>query len=688
MESKQRPSLDDGISTTSSIIRRMTTHSSSQRRLRRNSGPSSPVPTIAPPVAEVPPSCVARETLDNECGLHRFIVWAAIKRNSCSEMTAEERRECPLLRCRKRFANHELMLQHLYTCDQLAAAEYWCYDCGKVERFNDAKCRRCLGHPSKRRKLVSMARNFFSSLGHRNKHGHLADLDLDMDEAPPSYDSILEPSQTELFSNEIHEIGATDRTCAPLADDEVAAVADPAFQAEGESHFEPVIEPPSPLDTVPPVHHIVMAPIPVPPVELDSVSIEDALINWEPSPTPPLRTTGSPSQLSPTRTPDKPILQLHTSGLGQYRPKTTTTTTSTTAASRSKTLAPSSSVRSTCSTASYQSAMSTASYDVTPMSAWSGTWARAAGFDSTQTSPDDVINMDDLVPSASLTSFAKMKSVNEKHSEFDNGDGFLAELPADLPMINPFSAASLLPGTLDTNQSVWSFDATVPTELSIESNVALTDPVNIPLDMSELLAGQSWNHSVDASSLVESVRVTLQAHVQHSRLQLEHDTHYRLANEFCNMSPDAVALAGLKSLQAILEGSTVLSSIDVICFIHLVYSLVLVIHEQDVPSHSRDLFTQARSYMSYVLPQDVSEYSYVVDALWEPNHGHNGFVTSHGQTFTGNQLAGMSNMSEKMRGKQPQDYTDSSPNEFLSVSQYFLDGTCVTLTAQEDRALT
>ena len=81
-------------------------------------------------------------------------------------MTEGERLECPLLRCTRRFQDHESMLRHLITCDRLEYCEYWCYEHMRIERFDDSRCKKCLGHPSKRRKMLSMAKSFFTSLGH------------------------------------------------------------------------------------------------------------------------------------------------------------------------------------------------------------------------------------------------------------------------------------------------------------------------------------------------------------------------------------------------------------------------------------------------------------------------------------------------------------------------------------------
>lgn len=112
------------------------------------------------------PFCSTRETFKDDCGTHRFVVWAAVKRNTSERMTAHERLECPLLRCTLRFPDHESMLRHLVACDHLSSCEYWCYDHMRIERFDDSRCKKCLGHASKRRKMLSMARHFFTTIGH------------------------------------------------------------------------------------------------------------------------------------------------------------------------------------------------------------------------------------------------------------------------------------------------------------------------------------------------------------------------------------------------------------------------------------------------------------------------------------------------------------------------------------------
>lgn len=99
-------------------------------------------------------------------------------------MNDRERLECPLLRCTLRFPDHESMLRHLVVCDCLPSCEYWCYDHMRIERFDDSRCKKCLGHISKRRKMLSRAKHFFTALGHNTKGKGLAGISF---EPSPSF---------------------------------------------------------------------------------------------------------------------------------------------------------------------------------------------------------------------------------------------------------------------------------------------------------------------------------------------------------------------------------------------------------------------------------------------------------------------------------------------------------------------
>ncbi|KAK5998327.1 hypothetical protein PT974_00706 [Cladobotryum mycophilum] len=653
MENKKRLSFDDP-SAAASALRRLTRTPTGQRlNLRRSSTTSSTsatssVSSVSSAEDETPPlSCVSRNTSSDDCALYRFIVWAAVKRNECQKMTIEERRECPLLRCRKRFPNHELMLSHLYTCDHLSGGEYWCYDCGRAEKLNDAKCKRCLGHPSKRRKLMSMAKKVFGSLGHRPKNGNLsaAALNLNVDDEPPSYDSVFTPAHVELPSNEIHEIDSNEIALPTIPECENESEPDsaPRMLSMLQSQYTLAHGPQSENDPQPP-------------------DLEAGFINWEPSPSPP--STVEPQNLlrpNPGRLMDRPALQVHTHGLDQYRPQ---------AKRRSKTLAPSSSVRSTSSTDSTDSTSSTASYNISPMSGWSGGWARAPGFESTLTSPcDDLVSPADVFP---VNTFAgSYKPMGFSDSELDNivANPFLSELPAEIPTIDIDLSLDPLQDSLSLDQPSFSFDATIPLQLPVESNLAMTDSLNMP-QPSPLTPDITGASLATAQSLVVSAQDTLQMHIAESMAKLSGLSSNPLANGFCSMPPASVALAGLKTMHDVLEGRQAASPLNLLCFIHVVFSLSLVVHEQDIENRCAGLFKQALLYSFWFSNHDRSSYIEAVYSLWKPNQVSDTDIINLLRAGP----AGFASGSASGKGKEPERSLQGLRSDpLVLVAQYFLD---------------
>ncbi|CAM1511282.1 Fc.00g087950.m01.CDS01 [Cosmosporella sp. VM-42] len=535
-------------------------------------------------------------------------------------MTPEEKRECPLLRCRKRFPNHELMLNHLIGCEQLAAGEYWCYECGIVERFNDAKCKRCLGHPSRRRKIVSMAKNFFSSLGHKSKNATLDLGDLDIDEAPPSYDSLVEPPQApvEVFSNEIHEIDSCEIPLPTILEDmDEAETSDPL---------------PQPTPALAPLP---IQPLTIHPAELESAPmLDDSLFNWTPLPE-----TVVPTNLfnrGMNKSPERPVLQVHTHDLQQYRAQQKRRSRVVPTSTADQTVERNSSVRSTASTSSTNSTnstnsySSTASYNISPISAWSGAWHRTPAFESTLTSPaDDLYSPGGLFPTNPFANSCKAFKADDSGA-FENGvsDSYLSELPADIPMNDALPTTDHFQDTLPTtdhfqdtlglDHSVFSFDASLPAELSLESNLALTENSTMPPEMPQLGVDPTVGYYANPHSLVRTAKDTLEMHIASSMERLQQISKNHLVNQLRNMSPQSIALTGLEALTEILEGRRPTAPVKLLCFVHLVYSFSLVVYEQDVASRSTDLFGQAMSYSAWFSRHDSLAYRHIVNALWKP----------------------------------------------------------------------
>jgi hypothetical protein len=660
-----------------------------------------------------PSSCVSRDSSHDDCALNRFMVWAAVKRNDCTKMTTEEKRECPLLRCRKRFSSHELMLQHLYTCDQLAAGEYWCYDCAKVECFSDARCRRCLGHPSKRKKIMFMAKNFFSSLGHRSKTGSLPDLDLDVDDGAPSFDdaSFFEvPYQAELQSNEIHEIDSTEVILPTILEDAEE-------EHEAESHIV------APRPSMPISFHTIH------PAELESRPQNGPPRVDMQGPFFPPRTVAPATLLNAEQTevPDRPSLQLHTamSDLDRYRAQ---------AKRRSKMLAPSSSVRSTASTAttattastastvSTNSMSSAASYNISPVSGWSGGWGQVPEFESTLTSPSE-----ELFPDNVFDTSVKHVDVNVNmdvalstmNSQFEQS--FSTELPADVPMLGGAHQSDPLSSSFDLFSSSFSFDAGGDASvLSIDASLAASNnafqeqhhqhlqhqaqqeqppPLQQqrhvqPTSHNELQQRQAEQQTsrqqpycqspeiridsfksngtpkITVHTLVDTAWDALRLHVADSMAKLQHIKSNHIIDQLRSMSTETIASTALRALANVLDHVGVDSPVDLLCFVHLIYSFSLIIHEQDAASRGAVLFAQAVLYASRLSKADRQAYLPIVGTLWKPS----GMTKSDivGLIRTHSAASRSSSVKKGKRRHNPE--TKPVPDSLAFLAEFFLDG--------------
>ncbi|KAM4056670.1 zinc finger protein [Hirsutella rhossiliensis] len=597
MDSPRRTSFEEA-SITSSSLRRWCLTSAANRSWARRSTASSSDSASASFVEgseRQAATCVARETSGNDCVLHSFVVWAAVKRNASVHMSLADKRRCPLLQCREQFVDHELMLQHLYSCPHMASGEYWCYDCDRVEQLGDAKCRRCcLGHASKRKKVMSMAKSFFGSLGHhKSRNRGLADVDTDVDgQMPPSYESVMAavPEGAELQANEIFEADSLE-----LAVPEPELAASPAAEAQGLCQSDPIAA------FLP---RLIQQPVMPPPLSPPP----------PPQPSVPFEPSRGPSNPPPVRAPERPVLQVNTHGLDHRqvrRPR------------RSKDLTPSSSVRST------SSATSTASHEISPLSIWSGAWSRGHGFESTLTSPaDDLTNLADLWPQPKHAGHWLASEGQEMNLARHAPDIVMAELAADNPFAEPTADVPMLDylsddpfsGDLDLGQPDFAFNDTATSVVrSADASMTLpsTDVTNFSLETTPLEAEPPRHEHVSANLLAQSVRKTLQVHVESSVDRLGNDEN-PLAQEFCQMTACSVAVAGLEAMENIFEGHPETSPVKLLCFVHVVYSFSLMVHEQDAFNRSMQFFAQAVAYSCWLPHQDMQSYILAVGLLWKP----------------------------------------------------------------------
>jgi hypothetical protein len=667
MDSKTRLSVDSiNPSPGSSALRRLARSPSHRISLRRFSidSSSSSASSVVSYDSEASSSCVTRDTSSDDCALHRFIVWAAVKRNACDKLTPQEKLECPMLRCRKRFANHELMLQHLYSCSWLSSSEYWCYDCGKSERFNDSKCKRCLGHPSRRRKILSMAKSFFNSLGHKSKHSTLPDFDLDIDlgdsEAPPSYDLAVVPNELELPSNEIHEIGSSGLALHPIIEDEL--------ENEAEPNLAPM---PTPYIPSLPAQNRVL---PNHPAELESdvASGEPFDFMFPPGTVHPVSLTDTGCNTALAR----PTLQLHTTGLEDYRREQKR---------RSKgQVAPSTSVRSTASTNSTSSTNTTdttfskESYNISPISTYSDQWASVPAFDSNFRSsengfgsPGGLLRANSFAISRKAPAAKDWESLDEKAAS--SYDSHPRECPTDFPVLGALSSGNTFHDPLALVQPVFTLnDSSLPTDFDLESNLTLANnhAVMSP-SMTSTLPQPTPSSYHNPRSLIGTIWSTLRLHVADSMSKLDHITKNPLVTQLKSLSTEMIASNGLRVLVDIIEGRHPTVPVDTLCFVHLGYCFSLIAHEQDATNRSAELFGQAMSYSTLFSREDLRLYIQVVKALWKPAAMTDADVVNIVRAKSSSSMS----RSSSLKGKEHEfsNMHESDADSLAFAAKYFLD---------------
>ncbi|KAK1465776.1 hypothetical protein CMEL01_11768 [Colletotrichum melonis] len=549
-----------------------------------------------------------------------FIVWAAVQRNKSQKMTATDRLECPMLRCRKRFPDHAAMLEHLYECPQLGTGEYWCYECSKAEKFTDGNCKRCLGHPGKRRKIMSVAKNFFSSLGHKSRNNQrIPDFRLDnVSEVamapPPSYDDSLhiQPHQVELSSSsEILEIDS--------------------------------VEVPWPLpsnanrNTMVTQPHVCMGMVPA------NLQHPNSIL-----PDPWFAQNNLDIGENTMGKADRPLLALDTDVFSQPRKQLQPTT-------RTKNLSPSNSLRSNASTDT------TASYLISPASAYSGAWTTA---ETNITSPtSDGGSGGYLSRGCSNASRYSNNSVEPYN--------FISELPADDILLQPFPMT--LPA-VDFDQPASSLE--IPAAVSPISEAADV-PAQQTFDiraLNKLSEEALLDHVVDANSLVGSAWDTLKTHISSSLEKLQHVPYSALVAQLKDLSTQQVADKALVTLKGMSEGRQPATSIDILCFVHLIYSISLVVHEDGARDHSRDLFAQTSLYGNVLPDWEKSDYLRVASAIWQPLDLSAGKLDGVLSRNYGGEVSRSSSKKGKERDPGLSTYQpEPGQDKLLEVAMFFLD---------------
>ncbi|ROW09390.1 hypothetical protein VMCG_02621 [Cytospora schulzeri] len=574
--------MDDDLAGPSYTTRQPTFDTVDRSRSHRSppsqwSSTSSPDPTSKTSSSNMPLSCVARETSQDDCSYSRFLAWAAVRRNSCRLMSSSEKLSCPLHQCRKQFQDHETMLKHLAACQYLATREYWCYDHMRLERFDDAKCKRCISHPSRRRKMLSMAKTFFSTLGNKSKRlppeFHF-DIDDTLMMAPPSYHESLSvdpPAKPELPSTEILEIDSTEVTVPQTSVTEVPT---------------PAIDP-----------QALLMP------ELDSTMIPMLSgMQWQPTPYFPPSTNNQFFSAAPayeSLSAARPASQDPSQGALQNRQ-----------APRSKNLSPSSSVRSTTSTMSNVSNISNVSNVssvTTTSSLWSASSTAWSGLETNMTSLSGDESFDDIskpCPSDPLYVLPE-----------------IPELEADMPPMSELPSGDY-DGFQDT---LFSFDGNLAsTDISYPDSFGLEEDAVDSVAVHPMRTGDSEIGQSETKSLVALAWEALKEHIISSQHKTKH-VQNPLADQLRLLSAETIAARGLGCLRRILDGDPPTSPLDTLCLVHVVYSLSLAVYGDvfvygdDATRRSHEFFVQSLLYATWFTPENQTFFRDIAKAIWQPS---------------------------------------------------------------------
>ncbi|KAI1133618.1 hypothetical protein F5Y10DRAFT_2360 [Nemania abortiva] len=610
--------------------------------------------------SRTPISCISRESISGEdCARHRFIVWAAVERNRSVHMAASERLRCPLLRCGERFDEHEEMLRHLTQCRHLSTGEYVCYECMKVERFNDKKCTCCSGQPTKRRRIINIAKHFFSNIGttkdrreNSSSHTHGAESH------PPSYDSLVDMHEQH---NQAHmqtpaQREERDSECQNMESGQ------PQLELNGTELLEldstPLL-PTAELDAANyDAHSTAMLGPSSPCAERGEASLSQApSLSMSRASCLPARlqlNTGVPS--SERR---RPSLALNTQ-IDNYRTKPQTTY-----------LSPSSSLQSS-------------SHGISPITPWSTSsksstiWSATCSQDSMLASPITPLSAN-THPTAQQEDFvfSSEKDIDMLGCPEDPCHYVPGNIP-ELPRDNQFSSA--IPRLL-SDPLLFSYDprdsfswlSSIDTEISLSPsvNMMFTDPNAKAAIPPEFLGSQISSSA--AKALVEQVWDALSEHFSNSVSKLSRLQNNPLADNLRVQTPRMIASVGLARFRRALNNNNHnyparSEPLEYLCFIHLMYSISLVLHGDNIFATSNKLYEQAIAYSALFDAANRDYYYQIVTTIWQQNsresppQGRFGGSTSRP---TGN------------KGKEPDYHTGTpaiaNPDPLVVAGQNFLD---------------
>ncbi|KAI0525755.1 hypothetical protein F5B22DRAFT_251966 [Xylaria bambusicola] len=650
-----KPVEDEPVDTDPRPGRPSTAHSNRSSRMRRHSEAS----VRSESCTRAPISCVSRGSISgDDCARQRFIVWAAVKRNRSTRMAVSERLRCPLLRCGQHFECHEEMLRHLADCQHLATGEYVCYDCMKVERFNDKKCTCCFGQPTKRRRIINMAKNFFSNIGSAKGRWESLNPSTNIPQSSrPVHEALVRDTQGQFSQAQMGESIPQEES---VTASEQLASEQPQLELNGAELLE--------LDSTPVL----------PTAELDAVTCNTLRSGMLDSLDSYAETRSTPLSPIPNLVP-KPLgsqgvstmlrIQTGTSGNGR-RPSLALNTQVDHFRTKPRTtyLSPSSPLR-------------TSSNGISPVTPWStiskssAIWSADSGRENMLASPITPLSAN---PQPTILQEGRMfrtekdmdmLACSEDPCCYTQGNG--PELPGNSQLSSSIprllSDPLLFPYGPNDSHS-WFSSMNTEISLSTSVNMMFTDQDAKPTISRDFIGPQISGS--EAKALVEQVWLALGQHFSNSISELSRLQHNPLADNFRVYTPRAVASEGLARFRKTLshQYSAHPDPLEYLCFVHLIYAISLITYEESLLARSNKLYEQAIAYSSLFDGPQRDNYLQIVTTIWHQNSPES---SSRGQ------IRDSTNRTTVDKGKEPDYQTRSipvaNPDPLVITGQNFLD---------------
>jgi len=127
------------------------------------------------------------------------------------------------------------------------------------------------------------------------------------------------------------------------------------------------------------------------------------------------------------------------------------------------------------------------------------------------------------------------------------------------------------------------------------------------------------SHWHDASSLVQSLSESLNAHIQHTKSALQTLPQTATTLELRSMSRTSIVSIGLEVLTGILEGRNPTAIIQIFAFTHIACALAIATEDDEAKIHTQEWFQDTLQWANSLRGQrQQKEYERVAKAIWQP----------------------------------------------------------------------